>query len=246
MAPLWRLVTAFVVSMSAVTFALPNYTPDAPGVLHRRAPNHTPDAPGVVHRRQPDHTPSAPGVLHARKPSDIPAYGQLARRQASTITAAAPAATEPPPSATPTMQIEQLVAGLGFNIMAQKAQLAVVSIMQNLGNAPAVPAAANDMLYKVAKDDLLSFMGAGMRIRGNNLQLSGVNPQITRGLVQLEEQQVLQMAMANNLTGDATKDVPMLQKLQSGFEGAIQKNMGLQSLATGGSSVPMMTKAVDM
>lgn len=202
MAPLWRLVTAFVVSMSAVTFALPNYTPDAPGVLHRRAPNHTPDAPGVVHRRQPDHTPSAPGVLHARKPSDIPAYGQLARRQASTITAAAPAATEPPPSATPTMQIEQLVAGLGFNIMAQKAQLAVVSIMQNLGNAPAVPAAANDMLYKVAKvinictsslddiadigqDDLLSFMGAGMRIRGNNLQLSGVNPQITRGLVQV-------------------------------------------------------------
>jgi len=38
------------------------------------------------------------------------------------------------------------------------------------------------------------------------------------------------MAMANNLTGDATKDGPMLQKLQSGFEGAIQKNMGLQSL----------------
>lgn len=47
---------------------------------------------------------------------------------------------------------------------------------------------------------------------------------------QLEEQQVLQMAMANNLTGDATKDGPMLQTLQSAFEGAIQKNMGLQSL----------------
>jgi hypothetical protein len=47
---------------------------------------------------------------------------------------------------------------------------------------------------------------------------------------QLEEQQVLQMAMANNLTGDATKDGPMLQQLQSGFAAAIQKNMGLQSL----------------
>lgn len=38
------------------------------------------------------------------------------------------------------------------------------------------------------------------------------------------------MAMANNLTGDATQDGPKLQQLQSGFEGAIQKNMGLQSL----------------
>lgn len=28
-------------------------------------------------------------------------------------------------------------------------------------------------------------MSAGMRIRGNNMQLSGVNPQITRGLAQV-------------------------------------------------------------
>lgn len=135
MAPLWRLVMVFVISMNAVTFALPN---------------HTPDAPGVLHRRLPDHTPSAPAVLHARKPSDVPAYGQLVRRQASTITGAAPTATGAAPSATPAMQIEQLVAGIGFNIMAQRAQIAVVSIMQNLGNAPAVPDAKN-MLYKVAK-----------------------------------------------------------------------------------------------
>lgn len=150
MAPLWRLMVAFVVSISGIISALPNHTPDAPGVLHRRAPNHTPDAPGILHRRQPDHTPSAPGVLHARRPSDVPAYGQLAQRQMSTITAAAPTVTGTAPSATPAMQIEQLVAGIGFNIMAQKAQIAVVSIMQNLGNASAVPD-ANDMLYKVAK-----------------------------------------------------------------------------------------------
>ncbi|TLD36031.1 Ino eighty subunit 1 [Venturia nashicola] len=242
MAPVRRLVTAFFLSITALTFALPNHTPDAPGVLHRRTPNHTPDAPGVLHQRQPEPTPSAPGLLRARRPSDVPAYRQLAGRQESTITGAAPTATGAAPSTTPAMQVEQLVAGIGFNIMAQKAQVAVVSIMQSLGNAPAVPD-ANNMLYKVAKDDLLSFMGASMRIRGNNMQLSGVNPQITRGLAQLEEQQVLQMAMANNLTGDATKDGPMLQMLQSGFEGAIQKNMGLQSLATGGSNIPMMTKA---
>ncbi|QDS69580.1 hypothetical protein FKW77_008257 [Venturia effusa] len=242
MSPPWRLVMALLVSMGSVTFALPNPTPDTPEVVHRRTPNNTPDAPGILHRRQPDHTPSTPGVLHARMPSDVPAYDQLAERQVSPGTGSAPTGTGAAPSATPAMQIEQLVAGIGFNIMAQKAQIAVVSMMQNLGNASTVPT-ANDMLFKVAKDDLLSFMGAGMRIRGNNMQLSGVNPQITRGLAQLEEQQILQMAMANNLTGDATKDGPMLQKLQSGFEGAIQKNMGLQSLATGGSGVPMMTNA---
>lgn len=143
-------MVAFVVSMNGITSALANHTPDAPGVLHRRAPNHTPDAPGILHRRQLDHTPSAPGVLHARRPSDVPAYGHLVQRQLSTITAAAPTVTGTAPSATPAMQIEQLVAGIGFNIMAQKAQIAVVSIMQNLGNASAVPD-ANDMLYKVAK-----------------------------------------------------------------------------------------------
>jgi hypothetical protein len=31
----------------------------------------------------------------------------------------------------------------------------------------------------------MSFMSAGMRIRGNNMQLSSVNPQITRGLAQV-------------------------------------------------------------
>lgn len=136
MAPLWSLMAVFIVSMSGMTIALPN---------------HTPNAPGVLHQRQPNHTPSAPGVLHARKPSDVPAYGQLAKRQMS-ITATSPTATGTAPSATPAMQIEQLVAGIGFNIMAQKAQIAVVSIMQNLGNASAVTDAnANGMLFKVAK-----------------------------------------------------------------------------------------------
>lgn len=199
MAPVWRLTVITIVSMSAITIALPNHTPNAPGVVHRRAPNYTPDAPKILQRRAPDHTPSAPGVLHVAQSSKVPVAARLVPRQATTITAAAPTITGTTPSATPAMQIEQLVAGIGFNIMAQKAQIAVVSIMQNLGNAPAVPD-TNAMLYKVAKvvfvlsrlanidsqqDDLLSFMSAGMRIRGNNMQLSGVNPQITRGLGQV-------------------------------------------------------------
>jgi len=158
----------------------------------------------------PTHTPSAPGVVERQ-------------------------ATGTPTTGTPTLEVAQLVAGIGFNIMAQQGEMAVASIMQALQQAPT----PNPVLFKVAKDDLLSFMSAGMRIRGNNMQLSGVNPQITRGLAQLEQTQVLQMALANNLTGDATNDGPILQKLQGEFQAAIQKNQGLQSLATGGSSIPM-------
>jgi hypothetical protein len=137
MAPLWRPVAALIFSVIAIAIAMPNHTPDAPGVLHRRLPNHTPDAPGVLHRREPDHTPSAPGVLHAIQASEAPAATQLAKRQISTITAATPTISAAAPSATPAMQLEQLVAGIGFNIMAQKAQIAVVSLMQKLGHAPA-------------------------------------------------------------------------------------------------------------
>jgi len=222
MATIWRNVVAVVVFISAIVVALPNHMPSASGVLDRRLPNHTPSAPGVIHRRFPDHTPSAPGV-----------FGRQV-----TVTAASPTAAIP--TATSGMAVQQLVAGIDYNIMAQKGEIAVVDSMKALGQLPAT----NPMLFQVAKDDLLSFMSASMRIRGNNMQLSGVNPQITRGLAQLEEAQVLQMALANNLTGDATNDGPILQKLAGAFQAAIQKNQGLQSLATGGSNVPvpMMTK----
>jgi hypothetical protein len=53
---------------------------------------------------------------------------------------------------TPTLAIQQLVAGIGFNIMAQQGEVAVASIMQNLGTAPTPDAA----LFKAAKVNPLS------------------------------------------------------------------------------------------
>jgi hypothetical protein len=48
--------------------------------------------------------------------------------------------------------------------------------------------------------------------------------------MKLEQTQVLQMALANNLTGVPATDGPILKKLQGQFAAAIQKNQGLQSL----------------
>jgi hypothetical protein len=82
---------------------------------------------------------------------------------------------------TQSIQVQQLVAGIGYNIIAQNGELSVASAMQGLVTAPT----PNAVLFQVAKDDLLGFMSCGMRIRGNNMKMSSVNPQITRGLAQV-------------------------------------------------------------
>jgi hypothetical protein len=166
MAAIWRQVVALVFLTIAIVIAMPNHTPSEPGVLHRREPDHTPSAPGVLHRREPDHTPSAPGVLHRREPYYTPATAAIAKRQMSTISAAAPTVTAAPPSAPSGVQVEQLIAGIGFNIMAQKAEIAVVSMLQSLGQAaaPSGGLIANgtsttnaSMLYQVAKVGTIPF-----------------------------------------------------------------------------------------
>jgi hypothetical protein len=48
---------------------------------------------------------------------------------------------------TPSVEVQQLVAGLGFNIMAQKGEMAVASIMQSLLQTPT----PNPALFTVAK-----------------------------------------------------------------------------------------------
>ncbi|KAF2431618.1 hypothetical protein EJ08DRAFT_712982 [Tothia fuscella] len=163
--------------------------------------------------------------------STVPSHGYISRD-------GPPDPGTPGTAGSPTIEVQQLVAGLGFNVMAQKGELAVASVMQSLLQAPTPDPA----LFTIAKDDMLAFMSAGMRIRANNMQLSKVNPQVTRGLAQLEQTQVLQIALVNNLTGNAAADVPKLERLQGEIEAAVQRNQGLQSLATGGSSIPMATK----
>jgi hypothetical protein len=81
---------------------------------------------------------------------------------------------------TSSITVQQLVAGIGNNIMAQTAEKAVLSQLQNLAATPT----PDLLLLLAAKDDLLSFMACGSRIRSNNLKLSSVNPQVMRGLAQ--------------------------------------------------------------
>lgn len=69
--------------------------------------------------------------------SAIPQYGpQIAARQAP---------------GTPTIEVQQLIAGLGFNIMAQKGEVAVASMLQSLVQMPT----SDPALFKVAKVHIL-------------------------------------------------------------------------------------------
>jgi hypothetical protein len=86
-------------------------------------------------------------------------------------------------------------------------------------------------------------MQAGVKIRVNNMGLAKSNVQIVRGLAQIEESQVRELGLANNLTGNPTRDLPVLKALQLDFKAGIQKNKSLQGLATGvvGAPVPLQT-----
>jgi hypothetical protein len=66
---------------------------------------------------------------------------------ASIIPPNAPKMTPRQVAGTPTLAVQQLVAGIGFNIMAQQGEVAVASIMQNLGAAPTPDA----KLFQAAK-----------------------------------------------------------------------------------------------
>jgi hypothetical protein len=81
----------------------------------------------------------------------------------ATLSAAAVVASIIPPSyspqleprqvaGTPTIAVQQLIAGIGFNIMAQQGEVAVASIMQSMGAAPT----PDMLLFKAAKAITLS------------------------------------------------------------------------------------------
>lgn len=92
--------------------------------------------------------------------------GPLMRRQDNNATSAA---------------VQALVDGIQNHINAQNAEKAVLSQMQTIASAPT----PSPNLQQAAKDDLLAFMTCGSRIRGNNMNLSSINAQVSRGLAQV-------------------------------------------------------------
>lgn len=136
-----------------------------------------------------------------------------------------------------TLAGQQLAAGIGFNIMAQQGEVAVTTSIQQLQSQPGFSFSE----FNASKTNLLTFVSAGVQIREQNQMLSKANEQVARGLAQIEQAQVMEFALANNLTGEPASDGPILQQLQQAFQGGIMKNMGLMSLATGGSGVPIAT-----
>lgn len=134
-----------------------------------------------------------------------------------------------------TLAEQQLAAGIGFNIMAQQGEVAVTTALQQLQQQPGFSFDE----FNASKTNLLTFVTAGIQIRQQNQMLSKVNEQVARGLAQIEQAQVMEFSLTNKLTGNPSNDGPILQQLQQAFQGGIMRNMGLMSLATGGSDVPM-------
>jgi hypothetical protein len=79
---------------------------------------------------------------------------------------------------------------------------------------------------------LQTFIQTGITIRVQNQALSKINLQVSRGLAQIEQSQVMEFAMANNLTGNAANDGPILNQLLQDLQDCLMKNKGLQSLVS--------------
>jgi len=80
-----------------------------------------------------------------------------------------------------------------------------------------------------SKGNIQAFFQAAVTIRQNNMALAGSNPNTLRSLVLLEEQQVKDIALLNQLTGDANGDLKVLAVLKDKLVDAIGDNRGLQS-----------------
>lgn len=58
--------------------------------------------------------------------------------------------------------------------------------------------------------------------------LANINPQVERGLAQLEAEQVREYVLVNRLSGNQKNDAAFLQQLKDSVSGALGRNRGLQ------------------
>lgn len=92
----------------------------------------------------------------------------------------------------------------------------------NNGTADATP------YFLAAKQTLLAFTRASAQIRQANMFLANINPQIERGLAQLETEQVREYVLVNRLSGNQQADSAILQQLKDSVSLALQRNRALQ------------------
>ncbi|KAF2673947.1 hypothetical protein BT63DRAFT_452003 [Microthyrium microscopicum] len=116
--------------------------------------------------------------------------------------------------------------GIDLNVMAAQGELAAT---QDLMNAVQQGKTADPAVYAAGKKNLMAFVNAGIAIRQNNMALAKNNPQLLRGLSNIEASQAKEVGLTSKLTGDATKDGAVLQSLQKAFQADISTNKGLQN-----------------
>lgn len=196
------------------------------------------------------HSPRPHGLAHnhIRLSANQTHTTNVTRSRNSTASAARTETTGP--------RASLLFAGIGANIDAQQGQLdSIQSIIalqatlqtqiqaSNLTSAKNSTSASHRMRFNnstslatadatpyflAAKQTLLAFTRASAQIRQANMFLANINPQVERGLAQLETEQVREYVLVNRLSGNQQADAATLQQLKDSVSLALQRNRALQ------------------
>ncbi|KAF1985272.1 hypothetical protein K402DRAFT_394969 [Aulographum hederae CBS 113979] len=121
----------------------------------------------------------------------------------------------------PATRAGQLQQGINANILAQMGEATATDTIQLLQT----PGGDNNFQeFTVAKDNLMTFINAGIRIRENNQKIAPVDSPAVQGLAVVGTAQTMERDMAERLTGDPANDGPILTQLQAMFADGQRQN----------------------
>ncbi|KAK7541445.1 hypothetical protein IWX49DRAFT_324137 [Phyllosticta citricarpa] len=118
--------------------------------------------------------------------------------------------------------------GIGSNILVQQNEQLSTTAIQSFLKSNDV---GDQNLFSSLKSNLITVVGSGITIRQTNQGIAGQSNPATPGLQTVANAQMQEMTLAQSLTGDPQKDLPVIDQLLTAFSGGISQNQQNQQAA---------------
>ena len=111
--------------------------------------------------------------------------------------------------------------GIGSNILVQQNEQLSTTAIQSFLKSNDV---GDQNLFSSLKSNLITVLGSGITIRQTNQGIAGQSNPAASGLQTVANAQMQEMSLAQSLTGDPQKDLPVIDQLLTAFSGGISQN----------------------
>ncbi|KAK8166343.1 hypothetical protein IWX90DRAFT_513627 [Phyllosticta citrichinensis] len=118
--------------------------------------------------------------------------------------------------------------GIGSNILVQQNEQLSTTAIQSFLKSNDV---GDQNLFSSLKSNLITVVGSGITIRQTNQGIAGQSNPAASGLQTVANAQMQEMSLAQSLTGDPQKDLPVIDQLLTAFSGGISQNQQNQQAA---------------